>query len=202
MKTFYTPILLIAFTLLITTACQSHKNIQPNVIKTDTLDLGYMYWANDFTPFGFGSRYSLILLGTVTKIENPAEVSEDAIYTSVEGHITIKEVILDSKSHGNDMNSIGSITTDCFEGTTLSNGDQVLVFCVSYEGNYAITGKQSIIKIPKNDKRYITSIKKYINASYDPRIIEKDIELWRKVAVGDALENYLKEYKDYLKEKN
>ena len=191
--------LLISITLFATVACQSHKEIQNTQIKTDTLDLGYMYWANDFTPFGFGSRYSLIIVGTVTQIENPAEVAEDAIYNSVEGHIAIEEVILDSKSHNRDMNTIGSISTDCFEGTNLSKGDQVLVFCVSYEGDYAITGRQSIIKIPTNNRQYITSLKKYINASYDPRVIEKDIELWRKVAVGDALENYIKEYNEYHK---
>ena len=191
--------LLISISLFTTIACQSHKNTQKTIVKSDTLDLGYMYWANDFTPFGFGSRYSLIILGTVTQIENPTEVSEDDIYTSVEGHIVIEEVILDSKSHDRNMNSIGNISTDCFEGTNLSKGDQVLVFCVSYEGDYAITGKQSIIKIPAKDKRYITSIKKYINASYDPTVIEKDIDLWREVAVGNALENYIKEYREYHK---
>lgn len=200
MKTFYTSILLVAFTLLVTTACQSHKNTQHTIKKTDTLDLGYMYWANDFTPFGFGSRYSLIVVGTINTIAAPAKVSEDAIYTPVEGSIAITEVILDSKSHHRNMNNIHTITTDCFEATSLSKGDQVLVFCVSYEGDYAITGRQSIIKIPVNDRRYITSIQKYIDASYDPTVIEKDIDLWRKVAVGDALENYIKEYRDYHKE--
>ncbi|MFT5890486.1 MAG: hypothetical protein ACI9Y7_000578, partial [Dokdonia sp.] len=173
----------------------------PEIAK-DTLDLGYMYWANDITPFGFGSRYSLILLGTITEINIPPEVSEDALYTPVEGRVAIKEVILDSKSHDRDMTKIGYIESDCFQGTSLTKGDQVLVFCVSYEGDYAITGRQSIIKIPANDRRYITSLKKYINASYDPTIIENDIDLWSKVAAGEALTNYIKEYRAYHKDKN
>ncbi len=166
-------------------------------IAKDTLDLGYMYWANDMTPFGFGSRYSLIVLGTVTEITIPTEIPEDVLYTPVEGRVAIKEVILDSKSHHRDMTKIGYIGSDCFEGTSLTKGDQVLVFCVSYEGDYAITGRQSIIKIPTNDRRYIASLKKYINASYDPTVIEKDIDLWSKVAVGEALKNYIKEYRSY-----
>ena len=183
----------------VTANCQSSKNTQEKLAKSDTLKLGYMYWANDFTPFGFGSRYTLIFKGAVTGIKRPSEISEDAIYTPVEGSIAIEEIILDAKAHGRDMTTISHITTDCFEGTSISKGDQVLVFCVSYEGDYAITGKQSIIKIPKNDKRYITSIKKYINGSYNPSIIEKDIELWNNTSAGKALEDYLKDYKEYIK---
>ena len=182
------------------TACQTPKNIQSKAIKTDTLNPGYMYWANDFTPFGFGSRYTLIVKGTVINIQDPTEVSEDAIYIPVEGTIIIDEVILDSKLHGKDFNNIGYITTDCFHGSSIIEGNQVLVFCVSYEGDYAITGKQSIIQIPKDDKRYITSLKKYIHASYDPNIIEKDIDLWNKTSAGEALKNYLKDYKEYNKD--
>ena len=180
-------------------ACSPTKKatIANSQIAKDTLDLGYMYWANDMTPFGFGSRYSLIVLGTVTEIIIPTEVPEDVLYTPVEGRVAIKEVILDSKSHDRDMTKIGYIESDCFEGTALTKGDQVLVFCVSYEGDYAITGRQSIIKIPTNDRRYITSLKKYIDASYNPTVIEKDIDLWSKVAIGEALKNYIKEYRSY-----
>lgn len=178
-------------------ACKSNHAIKDIEVKKESLDLGYMYWANDFTPFGFGSRYSLIVLGTVTKIDPPSTPTEDALYTSVEGRIAIQEVIYDSKSHNRDMNTIRHIETDCFDGTSLKEGNQVLVFCVSYEGDYAITGRQSIIQIPTNDKRYITSIKKYINASYNPTVIEKDIDLWSKVVAGEALQNYIKEYRAY-----
>lgn len=179
-------------------SCQFNKGIIPSKeVKKDTLNLGYMYWANDSTPFGFGSRYSLILLGTVSEINTPLEIQEDLLYTPIEGVVTIQEVILDSKLHNRDMTKIGYIKTDCFEGTSLTKGDQILVFSVSYEGDYAITGRQSIIKIPTNDKRYINSLKEYINASYDPTVIENDIELWSKVAVGKALKNYIKEYRDY-----
>lgn len=167
------------------------------VISKETLDLGYMYWANDFTPFGFGSRYSLIILGTVSEIHPAAIPSEDALYTSVEGRITIQEAIYDSKSHNKDISQISHITSDCFDGTGLKKGDQVLVFCVSYEGDYAITGRQSLIKIPMNDRRYIISLKKYIDASYDPTVIEHDLDLWDKVVPGDVLKNYIKEYRDY-----
>lgn len=163
----------------------------------EILDLGYMYWANDFTPFGFGSRYTLIILGTVSEIHPPAISSEDALYTSVEGRIAIQEVIYDSKSHNKDISQISHITSDCFDGTGFKKGDQILVFCVSYEGNYAITGKQSLIKIPMNDRRYITSLKKYIDASYDPTVIESDIDLWDNVVLGNTLKNYIKEYRDY-----
>jgi len=199
MKTTLTLTLIVS-TLLLYTSCESHKNTQNTTAKMDTLDLGYMYWSNDFTPFSFGAKYSLIVLGTLNTIEEPAEISENNVYTSAQGYITIKEVILDTKSHNKDLSKISTITTDCFNNTSLSKGDQVLVFCVSYEGNYAITGKQSIIKIPPKDKRYLTSIKKYINASYDPTVIEEDINLWRDVTMGNALENYIKEYKDYHKD--
>lgn len=168
-------------------------------IAKDTLDLGYMYWANDMTPFGFGSRYSLILSGTVTEITIPTETPEDALYRSVQGYIAIQEVMLDSKSHNIDMTNIGFIESDCFEGTSLTKGDQVLVFCVSYEGTYAITGRQSIIKIPADDKRYITSLKKYIKSSYNPTVIEQDIGLWSAVSMGEALTAYIKNYKEYHK---
>ncbi len=197
MKTSRISIIPLILLFFLTSSCKSNKNIQIKEVKKDTLDLGYMYWANDMTPFGFGSRYSLIVLGTVTEITIPTEVPEDVLYIPVEGRVAIKEVILDSKSHHRDMTKIGYIGSDCFEGTSLTKGDQVLVFCVSYEGDYAITGRQSIIKIPTNDKRYITSLKKYINASYDPTVIEKDIDLWSKVAVGEALKNYIKEYRSY-----
>ncbi len=185
--------------LIIYPACAPSKK-EPTAnrkIAKDTLNLGYMYWANDMTPFGFGSRYSLILSGTVTEITIPAETPEDALYTSVEGYIAIQEVILDSKSHNTDMTNIGFIESDCFEGTSLKKGDQVLVFSVSYEGAYAITGRQSIIKIPANDKRYITSLKKYITSSYNPTVIEEDIDLWNAVSVGEALKEYIKNYREY-----
>ncbi len=197
MKTLCTSIALLALTLFFVSACKSNHTIKEIEVKKGSLDLGYMYWANDFTPFGFGSRYSLIVLGTVTELKTPSTPSEDALYTSVEGRIIIQEVIYDSKSHNRDMNTIRHLETDCFDGTSLKEGNQVLVFCVSYEGDYAITGRQSIIKIPKNDKRYITSIKKYINASYNPTVIEEDLDLWSKVAVGEALQNYIKEYRTY-----
>ena len=181
---FIISILLVA--LFLGNSCTSKKE----VISKETLDLGYMYWANDFTPFGFGSRYSLIILGTVAEIHPPTISSEDALYTSVEGRIAIEETIYDSKSHNKDISRISHITSDCFDGTGLKKGDQVLVFCVSYEGNYAITGRQSIIKIPTNDRRYINSLKKYIDASYDPTVIEGDIDLWNNVVTGDAPVSY------------
>ena len=190
---------LLAVIAITYTACKPVKKspIALSQNAKDTLNLGYMYWANDMTPFGFGSRYSLIVLGTVTKINPPSKNDKNALYTSVEGHIVIQEAILDSKAHNRDMETIGYLETDCFENTTLVEGDQVLVFCVSYEGDYAITGRQSIIKIPTNDKRYITSLKKYIDASYDPTVIENDIDLWSKLAVGKALEEYIKTYKEF-----
>ncbi|MFC4634923.1 hypothetical protein ACFO3O_13465 [Dokdonia ponticola] len=161
-------------------------------ITKDTLNLGYMYWANDMTPFGFESQYSLILRGTVTQINTPKKTHEDALYTSVNGHIAIQEIILDSKSHDIDMTNVSFIETDCFDGTSLTKGDHVLVFCVSYEGAYAITGRQSIIKILANDKRYVTSLKKYIKSSYNPTVIEQDIDLWNAVSAGEALKEYIK----------
>lgn len=182
-------------------ACSPAKKEQIVSRQTpkDTLNLGYMYWANDMTPFDFGSRYSLILLGTVAEINIPIETSEDALYIPVKGHIAIQEIILDSKSHTTDMTNIGFIESDCFEDTSLKKGDHVLVFCVSYEGAYAITGRQSIIKIPANDKRYITSLKKYIKSSYNPTVIEKDIDLWNALSLGEALTEYIKNYREYHK---
>ncbi len=100
-----------------------------------------MYWANDFTSFGFGSRYSLIVLGTVTEMNSSSTPPEGSLYTSVKGHIVIQEAIYDSKSHNKDISQISHIQTDCFDGTLLKKGDQVFVFCISYEGEYAVTNK-------------------------------------------------------------
>jgi len=181
------------FTILVVfTACNSRKKTKSDLeieFVQDTLEVGFTYWWPESGPFigPCGDEFSLVFSGTITDIQEPTDEA-GPLYTSQKGYIQIDRVFktkdLGPKSYANQH----FFASDCFDGLELKKDDPVLVFCYDYENDLSIPGGQSILKIASLDDPLITSIKRYINTDQNPSKIKKDMKLWAKHGLDDALE--------------
>lgn len=176
-------------------SCNRSKQAQSDIaieFTQDTLDVGYTYWWPESGPFigHCGDELSLVFSGTITDILEPTD-DAGPLYNSQRGYIQIdcvfkiKELV--AKSYTNQQ----FFVSDCFDGLELKKDDPVLVFCYDYENDISIPGGQSILKIDSLDDPLITSIKRYINADQNPSKIKKDMKLWAKHGLDDALERMI-----------
>ena len=177
------------------TSCKRSKPNKSDIdiaYTQDTLEVGYTYWWPESGPFlGLcGEEFSLVFSGTVTDILEPTDEA-GPLYTSQRGFIQIDRVFkikdLGPKTYSNQK----FFVTDCFDGLDLKEDDMVLVFCYEYENDLSIPGGKSILKIDALDDPLITSIKEYIDADQNPTKIKKDMKLWEKQGLDDALRRIL-----------
>jgi len=186
--------------LILIYSCNRSKQTKSNIdleFTQDTLNVGYTYWWPESGPFigQCGDELSLVFSGTITDI---LESTDEAgpLYNSQKGFIQIDRVFkikdLGTKSYTNQQ----FFVSDCFDGLQLKKNDHVLVFCYDYENDFSIPGVQSILKIESLDDPLITSIKKYINADQNPSKIKKDMKLWEKHGLGEALERIIQCYEN------
>ncbi len=154
----------------------------------DTLNVGYTYWWPESGPFigSCGEELSLVLVGTLVALDAPND-DPGPLYTAQRGVVQIEKVFKIKALEEHTYASQQFLTTDCFYGSGLTEGDQVLVSCYDYEGDYSIPGGKSILKIKGLDVPLINSIKTYIDTDQDPKSIENDFELWAEQGMGKAL---------------
>ncbi|WP_273568853.1 hypothetical protein [Maribacter halichondriae] len=175
-------------------ACNTKKSKSDiDVIFTqDTLNVGYTYWWPQDGPFigNCGEELSLVFTGTITSLETPTD-DPGPLYTSQRGIIELEKVFkikdLDESTYANQK----FFSTDCFHESGLSMGDQVLVFCYDYEGDYSIPGRKSILKINGFDDPLIQSFRKYIDADQNPIELKDDIGLWAERGFGQDLQRII-----------
>ena len=181
--------------LVVFTACNSRKKTKSNLeieFVQDTLEVGYTYWWPQSGPFigQCGDELSLVFSGTITDILEPTDEA-GPLYKSQKGYIKIDQVYKIKDLGPNSYANQQFFVSDCFDGLELKKEDPVLVFCYDYENDLSIPGRQSVLKIDSLDNPLITSIKKYIDTDQNPSKIKKDIKLWKKHGLDDALEEVL-----------
>ncbi len=168
------------------------------VFTQDTLQLGYTYWWNKAGPFigNCGEELALVFEGVITTMKEPTN-DPGPLYTAQKGLIEIEKVYKIKDLEDRTFKGQKIIGTDCFYESGLAVGDQVLVFCYEYEGEYTIPGKNSIIKIEAFDFETIASARAYIDADQDPKAIKNDIVVWKKhgldkdlIQILDCKENF------------
>lgn len=188
----YARYLLLLFVISACNSPKSKSDIQI-VFTQDTLNVGYTYWWDDSGPFiGYcGKEYALVFTGTINYLEHPTNEAAP-LYTSQKGIIVLEKVFKiknpESKAYANQK----FFVSDCFDGLELSVGDQVLVFCYEYEGDFCIPGRRSIIKIGGFDHPLVASTKTYIDADQNPLKIIKDTTLWSAYGFGDELVQHIR----------
>ena len=181
--------------LLSMNSCNRSKQTQSDIaieFTQDTLDVGYTYWWPESGPFigKCGDELSLVFSGTITDILAPTDEA-GPLYNSQRGYIQIDRVFkikdLEVKGYTNQE----FFVSDCFDGLKLKKDDTVLVFCYDYENDLSIPGGQSILKIDSLDDPLISSIKRYIDADQNPSKIKKDMKLWARYGLDNALERMI-----------
>jgi hypothetical protein len=181
-------------------SCNRSKQTKSDIaveFTQDTLAVGYTYWWPESGPFigQCGDELSLVFSGTITDILEPTDEA-GPLYNSQRGYIQIDRVFkikeLEAKSYTNQQ----FFVSDYFDGLELKKDDPVLVFCYDYENDISIPGGQSILKIDSLDDPLITSIKRYIDADQNPSKIKKDMKLWAKYGLDDALERIIQCHKN------
>lgn len=181
----------VLFGLISCTGKKSKSDIAVEFVP-DTLQVGYTYWWSESGPFlgQCGDELSLVFSGTLTDLRPPTE-DAGPLYTSQKGTIEINRVFkikeLEDQTYANQK----FILTDCFNGLTLSAGDQVLVFCYDYEGGYTLPGNQSILKISGPDDPLIKSIRTYIDSGQKATTLEEDVGLWAQKGLGRKLQDII-----------
>ncbi len=173
--------------------------------KSDTLDVGYTYWWPSGGPFiGMcGDIYSIVFTGTITKINKtsrPHTLTGDTatvLYTPQFGVIKINDIKVKNppkecykKYPGKNFSGEQYFKSDCFYDLKLKEGDNVIIFVYSYEGEYSIPSN-SIIKIKNFDDPIVLSIEKYIKNNQDPLFIKADTTIWSKYGLDYSLKQII-----------
>ena len=158
----------------------------------DTLNVGFTYWWPESGPFigECGDELSLVFSGTITNILEPTDEA-GPLYTSQKGFVLIDRVFKIKDLGPNSYINQQFFVSDCFDGFDLKKEDKVLVFCYDYENALSIPGGYSILKIDSLDDPLIESIKKYIDTDQNPIKIKKDMKLWKKKGLGNALKKII-----------
>jgi hypothetical protein len=199
------PLILILFVLsgFITDEQVSIKGFTGS--KPDTLNIAYTYWQPSGGPFTglCGNPYSLVFTGTVTKLYDRVEhhptgkYAAAVLYVGQKGIINITEIKLKQppvggyqKKPGHNYSGETIFSSDCFYNSRLNEGDKVIVFVYSYEGEYCIPGN-SILRIEDFNDSIVLSIEKYIKSNQDPLSIRTDTTLWRKYQLDYALKQII-----------
>lgn len=182
--------------LLICFTCGSDKKSKSDIeieFTQDTLEVGYTYWWEDSGPFigDCGEEYALVFAGTLVDLKFPTKEAAP-LYTSQKGTIALERVFKINNPQADTYTNQKFFVSDCFNGLELALGDQVLVFCYEYEGNFCIPGGRSIIKIGGIDHPLVASTKAYIDADQNPMKIMKDTTLWSAYGFGDALSQQIR----------
>lgn len=189
-KTKYYFLLNFIFLALVFKSCNTkkHKSDLDITFTPDTLNVGYTYWWPESGPFigQCGDAFSLVFLGTVTKIDKPTDVA-GPLYTSQEGTIQIEHVFKIKDIGTKKYTNQNYFKSDCFNGINVKVGDKVLVTCYDYEDDFTIPGNKSILKVSGLDDLIVKSIKKYIDKDLNPIKIRKDVGAWKKYGLDDAL---------------
>lgn len=160
--------------------------------NSDTLSAVYTYWWTNSGPFiGLcGDKYALVFLGTMTEIAIPVNQTSSSYVPQI-GVIQITEILKKENLEKQKYENQKYFSSDCFDQTTLKEGDSVLVFCYAYEGNYCIPGQNSIVKITGKDDPVLLSIKKYVKADQNANEIKDDMALWEEKGFGNELKQIL-----------
>jgi hypothetical protein len=206
MKFFKTLIFLLASIALTNCADGTSKNKQDTAKNnSDTLRVAYTYWWPSGGPFiGLcGDAYSLVFTGTVMKVNKPSTPNPEngentsVSYTAQSGLIKIKDIKVKNplkeghnKHLGKNYNGESYFKSDCFYDLQLKEGDKVIVFVYSYEGEYSIP-RNSIVKIKSFEDPIVLSIEKYILNNQDPLVIRADTSLWREHGFGSSLKQII-----------
>lgn len=190
-----TGLFFIFFIALFVVSCDLVKKPKSDIeieFMLDTLDVGYTYWWPESGPFigNCGQELSLVFSGIVTDLDAPTNEA-GPLYTPQKGVVTIESVFKIKELGENTYKNQRFFATDCFYESGLGTGDTVLVVCYDYEDDYTIPGSRSILKIDSFEDKIVTSIRKYIDASENPKKIEKDVGLWATYGHGRALEQLI-----------
>lgn len=161
---------------------------RPTPSKPDTLWAGFTHWWPNAGPFikMCGDDYSLVFLGEVKHIYEVA-TEPGYLFKSKEGIIEISEILEVRDLALEQYAGQKYFLSECFYGSDLKPGDNVIVFCYEYEGRYCIPGKESIIKIPNFNASAVKSIQRYLQANQNPLAIESDTLIWEKMGFGNEL---------------
>ncbi len=194
-------LLLVVFIVLLSIySCNRSKQTKSDIaieFTQDTLAVGYTYWWPESGPFigQCGDELSLVFSGTITDILEPTDEA-GPLYNSQRGYIQIDRVFKTKDLGVNSYVNEQIFVSDCFDGLNLKIEDPVLVFCYDYENGLSIPGRQSILKIDSLDDPLINSIKRYIDTDQNPSKIKRDMKLWAKHGLDDALERMIQCHKN------
>ena len=162
--------------------------------KSDTLNVGYMYWWSGGPFTGqCGFEYSIALTGIITKIYKPKEAymfDGDTLYIPQKGVIEINDIYMAVNTEKEKYIGQKYISSDCFWGEKLEESDKVIVFMYAYEGLNCIPSN-SIIKIEDYRDPIVFSTIKYIKNGYDPLSIIQDTTIWSKYKLDDDLKRII-----------
>ncbi len=128
----------------------------------------------------------------------PAErKNEESLYTSQKGTIEICDIKFNNPpdvgykaKFGHKYSSEKYFASDCFYNSKLNEGDKVIVFLFSYEGEYCIPNG-SILKIEDFNDPIVKSVENYIFNKQNPLSIQDDIAKWKKYGLDYALKQII-----------
>ncbi len=155
------------------------SDVEISLDHSDTLTVNYTYWWPQSGPFigQCGERYAFVFLGTIISVE---EEDEKLHYISKKGVVKIDSVLVANAIKKDRYEKQHFFVSDCFEHIEVTAGDQVIVFCYEYEGNYSIPGVKSVLKITNDEDPILEPIKRYIASKQNALVLQKDIALWEK----------------------
>lgn len=141
-----------------------------------TFRAGFMYW---YGPRLLQERWGLAVMGTVFEVE---DTKHDLTGKTRKGKIRIHQLVYGKRIKNNDEFCFKNLV--CNNGFDhLNNGDNVIVFMVKYEGNWAIPDFNDSdirigIKIQTFQDDIVQAVKRFIESG----IIEKnDYKIWQKI---------------------
>lgn len=185
--------------LLFSSCTRSSTVNSKELLGSDTLNVSYTYWWPSGGPFiGLcGDPYSFVFTGTVTKLYPPFQYKSSSEVLLQKGVIKINDIKYKGSPEKDPRKSLGYtysnehyFSSDCFYDLNLKEGDKVVVFIYSYEGEYSIPAK-SILKLESFTDPILTSLEKYIKSNQDALAIKDDINSWKKYNLDKALEQII-----------